>query len=80
MAIAEGPSFARPGRTNASAPTRPDPYAGCALRIIFFQLILFQSIFVRTRERSSMNRKISSNPLEAVGMVWARLGRMEKRP
>jgi hypothetical protein len=55
-------------------------YAGWTLRVIFFQSILFQSILVRRRERISMNRKISSNPREAVGMVWARLGSREKRP
>ena len=47
-------------------------YAGWTLRVIFFQ-----SILVRRRERISMNRKISSNPREAVAMVWARLGSRE---
>ncbi len=52
-------------------------YAGWSLRLIFFQSIFFQSILVRRRERISMNRKISSNPREAVRMVWARLGSRE---
>ena len=55
-------------------------YAGWTRRVILFQLIFFQSILVRTRERISMNRKISSNPRDAVRMDSDRLGSSEKRP
>jgi hypothetical protein len=73
-----GPSCARLKRARAPVPTRtPNTYAGWTLRIIFFQSILFQSILVRNRERISMNRKMSSNPREAVGMDSARLGSKE---
>ena len=66
---------------------RPSPhkhaYVGWTLRLNFlqtFQSILFQSILVRTRERISMKTVISNNPQDAPEIVWARLGRMEKRP
>src|SRR5258708_38372859 len=72
-----------------AGPVRDDArrcaYAGWTWRLIFFQVIffqsiLFQSILVRTRARVSMNRKISSNPGEAVETVSARFGSRDIPP
>lgn len=62
-------------------------FEGCTRQfiILVFQSIVFQPIFflsirVRSHDRISMNTIISSNPRDAVAMVWARLGMSEKRP
>ena len=57
-----------------------DYAAGCEIRVRNESRRFFQSILVRSNDKISMNRKISTRPRVAVGIPTARFGSSEKRP